>query len=330
MSGADGAGESSLEAIAWGLTHPDLGRVFLAWLLPSWFHADRGWALEKALLKNAQFRANDRLLTGENSRTSWPVILLNSTNAETGDPMVFTNSDFPSGPARNHQLNGFHTRYGGRNVCLETATRMSAAFPYVSPVARPSQAGNGDHYADGGYFDNSGLFTLSEWLKEAAVQQPLGSAHPHPRILLLQIDAFPDTDSSQEGKLQKWYYQLYAPILAMLNVRSEGQVVRDIVSGEDLQELLNGKGYATAWAKVRYILITTKEQSCPHQPPLSWHLTSLEKDCIKNACSNVSGSAEKEVRAFLTQEESYFPANRCVDNRNDKKASIYVKRCAAK
>jgi hypothetical protein len=330
MNGADGASESSLEAIAWGLTHPDLGRIFLAWLLPSWFHADRGWALEKALLKNTQFRTNDRLLTGENSQTRWPVILLNSTNAETGDPMVFTNGDFPSSPPGNHQLNGFHTLYGGRDVRLETAARMSAAFPYVSPVARPDLPSNGDHYADGGYFDNSGLFTLSEWLKQAAVQLPLGSTHSHPRILLLQIDAFPDTVRSDEGRPQKWYYQLYAPIFAMLNVRSEGQVVRDITSGEDLQQLLNGKGYATAWAKLRYIPITTEEQPCPHQPPLSWHLTHLEKDCIKNAWSNVSESAQKEVLAFLTQEEGYFPEHDCADNRKDKKAAIYVNRCAAK
>jgi len=337
ISAAKAASESSLEAIAWGLTHPDLRRAFLAGLLPSWSGADRGWALEKALLKNAQFRSNDRLLTGDNSQNNWPIILLNSTNAETGDPMVFTNSDFPPGSTKNHQLNSFHARYPGRDVRLETAVRMSAAFPYVSPVARPDQTVKAEHYADGGYFDNSGLFTLSEWLKEATVEQikqPAAPVHSQPRILFLQIDAFPDSNPSQQGETQKWYYQLYAPVLAMLNVRSEGQIVRDITSGEDLQELLNGRGYATAWAKMRYIPDTNKEL-CPQQPPLSWHLTSLEKRCIENAWSNVSGSAQGEVQAFLTQGEGYFPEAGCTGKdkqieKEKQKGPIYVRRCAAK
>ena len=44
---------------------------------------------------------------------------------------------------------------------------------HVSPEARPDNLTvmNGVHLGDGGYFDNSGVFALSEWLKEAVKDQ---------------------------------------------------------------------------------------------------------------------------------------------------------------
>jgi hypothetical protein len=332
---ANGARESSLEAVAWGLTHPDLRRVFLSGLIPSWSRADRGWALEKALLKFADFPSEDRLLTGSTSRTKWPAILLNSTDAETGDPMVFTNTQFPAqtqGSSAGHALTGFHARFVGQDVMVETAARMSAAFPYVSPVARPDGSG-ADHFADGGYFDNSGIFALSEWLKAAASEQITQSRAPRP-ILFLQLDAFPDDLPEQDSstpasaaaapdgpgvaaspdggnsqtplKPKKWFYQIYAPIETMLNVRSEGQVVRDNASGADLLELLAARGHPTTWLRVSYNTEAKRQTkiACPAQPPLSWHLTFLEKTCIQRSWENIVHGAVQpspidEIRKFL-------------------------------
>jgi len=45
------------------------------------------------------------------------------------------------------------TKFIGRDVRVETATRMSAAFPYVSPAARADAPWNAEHLVDGGYFD---------------------------------------------------------------------------------------------------------------------------------------------------------------------------------
>jgi hypothetical protein len=50
------AQNSSLEAVAWGLTHPDLRRIFIPGPATSWSRADRGWALERSLLKSARFQ----------------------------------------------------------------------------------------------------------------------------------------------------------------------------------------------------------------------------------------------------------------------------------
>ncbi len=300
------AQNSSLEAVAWGLTHPDLRRIFIPGPETSWSRADRGWALERSLLKSAHFEHTQRRLADEHRNPDWPVLLLNSTDALTGDPVVFTNSQFPvSKPAASsdhHFVRSFHQSNPGRDVFLETAARMSASFPYVSPEARPDNPSDmpiGTHIGDGGYFDNSGVFMLSEWLKEAVSTSQPGSK----RILILQLDAFPDTDPPLTDKVKKWYYQVGSPITTMLTVRSEGQIVRDRAVGEDLQKLLNADGYETTWMRVRYTPPPAGEMSdgvaCPLDPPLSWHLTPKEQLCIEKAWDDTHSKLAAEVEKFL-------------------------------
>jgi hypothetical protein len=180
-------------------------------------------------------------------------------------------------------------------VLLETAARMSASFPYVSPESRPDDPPNGVHLGDGGYFDNSGVFALSEWLKEAV------STGPKKRILFLQLDAFPDSAPVDQERVKKWYYQITSPINTMLEVRSEGQVVRDRVAGEDLKKLLDGNGFETTWLPIRYDppAANATGAPCPANPPLSWHLTITEQRCIDEAWSAEQGAVSLKIATFL-------------------------------
>jgi len=334
VSPADWAGNSSLEAVAWGLTHPDLQRIFFPWAPNSW-RADRGWALERALLKSAQFPNPESLvLTSDSLRH--PVLLLNSTDAQTGDPVVFTNSDFacnPSDPAKPaHNIHNFRDTAGdGIDVFLETAVRMSAAFPYVSPEARPAPPAsvNAVHLGDGGYFDNSGVFALSRWLKEAVQGQSRKK-----RILFLELDAFPDSANLDAQAGKRWYYQVSSPLETMLKVRSEAQVVRDKFSGEDLQTILNESGFQTTWLLVRYAP-TTGASSALNNPPLSWHLTTTEQDSIKGAWSHVEPTVRAKVSEFLKGPPTDLAAGACdlyapvVDPSGNVVNGVFQKRCAA-
>ena len=334
------AQDSSLEAVAWGLTHPDLRRVFFPGPATSWSIADRGWALERSLLKSAHFERTERRLA--ELHPDWPVILLNSTDARTGDPIVFTDSDFPEtltqGSSNNHYLRNFHQLYGGQDVFLETAARMSAAFPYVSPEARPNASGNGVHFGDGGYFDNSGVFTLSEWLKEASrhpsvnLTTPISPLVSRKRILVLQLEAFPDSAPADVETPKKWYYQLTSPIVTMLTVRSEGQLVRDKTAGEDLQRLLNGTGYQTTWLLVRYTPSAVKSSvgniSCAANPPLSWHLTPVEKRCIDQAWKDISKQTSQEISDFLKNQGEFTDAECNAGDRNVA-PGVFERRCPA-
>ena len=335
------AQDSSLEAIAWGLTHPDLRRIFIPGPATQWSKADRGWALERSLLKSARFQSTERRLAGPHS--NWPVVLLNSTDALAGDPVVFTNSEFSNqdkrGSTSSHCLRSFHQLYQGKDLLLETAARMSAAFPYVSPEARPDAPTDGTHLGDGGYFDNSGVFTLSEWLKEAATlpnPQALSSSSPagaRKRILILQLDAFPDSTPKDDGKDKKWYYQLISPIGTILKVRSEGQLVRDETAGEDLQKLLNGSGYETTWLLVRYAPSTLnsaeKSIQCSLDPPLSWHLTLNEQRCIDGAWTKIREKTAQEIETFL-KGATVFPDGECDLKEREVAPGVFERRCPAR
>jgi hypothetical protein len=154
-------------------------------------------------------------------------------------------------------------------------------------------------FSDSGYFDNSGVFMLSEWLKVAVSTSVPGSK----RILILQLGAFPDCAPPVTDEVKKWYYQTYSPINAMLTVRSEGQIVRDTAIGEDLQKLLNADGFQTTWMLVRYTSPAVSEMcdgmACPSDPPLSWHLTPQEQRCINTAWTSVQPNLATEVKSFL-------------------------------
>src|SRR5580704_13205998 len=334
-SPATWAQNSSLEAIAWGLTHPDLRRIFLPGPETSWSRADRGWALERSLLKSARFEQPWRRLADEHHYPDWPILLLNSTDALSGDPVVFTNSQFPDCDSarfsKNHAVRNFHQLNLGRDVFLETAARMSAAFPYVSPEARPEGVPNvptGTHLGDGGYFDNSGVFVLSEWLKEAIRNAPAGSK----RILILQLDAFPDSDPPVTDKVKKWSYQIGSPITTMLTVRSEGQIVRDNAVGEDLEEILTGAGFQSTSLLVRYTPPAAdamkSHKACPSDPPLSWHLTPQEQQCIDKAWQVVHEKLAVEVKNFLMP-PSNAPPPTCVPI-PDLPPGVIELRCAPK
>jgi len=307
--GVLGAQSSSLEAIAWGLAHPDLRRAVLPFDWLSWSGVDRGWALERALRKNAQFSTKDLPLASIDPQKKWPTVLFNSTEARTGDPLVFTNSDFPVlTPAidQNHALHGFHQVYPHSDVLLETAVRMSAAFPYVSPAARLDSTSNGEHLVDGGYFDNSGLFTLEKWLRVALPAIPASGPTPsNKRILILIIDAFPDARWSGPADAPRaWPYQLIAPADAVLHVRSEGQLVRDIFDTSTLLQLLRLRKYKAAAVTARYVPSNRASDpgalvDCPQDPPLTWRLTEVEKACIAQEWKGLSPELKKRIANFF-------------------------------
>jgi hypothetical protein len=351
---ASWAAKSSLEAVGWGLAYPDLWRAILP-PVRFFLHADRGWALERSVAQNAAFARTRQLLGDPRTHANWPVLLLNSTLSESGDPITFSDAAFPPAPPLTdlHALRGFHATYPAQDVLLETAARMSAAFPYVSPAARPPDNSHFEHFADGGYFDNSGLFALGQWIKTAA--DPDGSADPAPqtisakprKILLLQIDAFPDFGpNSAEKEKVTWYFQIFAPIETILNVRSESQVVRDETSGKDLQELLRARGYETTFLTVRYVpsaasshLPTTYIDrlkgsvavQCPTNPPLSWHLTPLEQVCIEGGWRALVEPVTRLTRDFLQQTSpmKVSDPSGCDSADSNVLVGVQVRRCAA-
>ena len=73
-----------------------------------------------------------------------------------------------------------------------TAARLAASFTYVSPATRRDGPGSAYHVVDGGYYDDYGMTTLTEWLDEGleGVGRPShGGAIS--RVLVIQIRSSP-------------------------------------------------------------------------------------------------------------------------------------------
>lgn len=192
------AEHDGLQAISWGLVHPDFWRVVFPFAIPN--TRDRGWALERTI---AQASLTDGLLLSQLSgRTGEvPAMLINSTEAETGAPIVFPSTCFPP-PQAAAGIDNFRRVYGrGADIPVSTAVRLSATFPWVSPAARSSFVVPANfHYVDGGYYDTFGMVSLIEWLRAALIahadQPPLSDQEEvsqdmaEQQILIVEINRF--------------------------------------------------------------------------------------------------------------------------------------------
>jgi hypothetical protein len=197
------------------------------------------------------------------------------------------------------------------------------------------------HVVDGGYYDNYGVSTLVEWL-DSALQADVATGSPQiKRALIIQVNGFPEPDNSkppQTNSRRSWVFQLYAPLTTMFGVRTAGQrghnqVEMDLLRAKwaravRVQEQLIEKWLgqveissvafnfdpesamrrlASAGQVSPRILSEEPPQEAP-QPPMSWHLTPLQKLAIENDWKQKSNGPEWEtVREFLKKVSNEHP-----------------------
>ena len=301
------ARKPSLDAIAWGWVNPDIWRALSPWFRPAL--VDRGRSLEESW----ENRAGEPLRKA--SLSAWgadvlgkkrPVFLFNATRVESGAPVIFSTTQFPSGQSkllsRPHQAISFHDLYKGLDLAVTTAVRMSATFPYVSPAARPytsdpqldpadqmTMARGAFHLVDGGYYDNYGIYTLLTWLESALTPDP--AVH---HLVILRLMAFPP-EPDKLPSLRGWGYQMQAPFDAFLATRSTAQLAesdavlrRFTAHWQNLQpepvDILS--------AVLEYPSMDTN--ICEH-PALSWKLTSAQQQCLDDAWKHVQSGPNVQI-----------------------------------
>jgi hypothetical protein len=244
-------------------------------------YADRGFALERALMRGGQFAvplSRWRRGVAEGHR---PALIFNATSTDGGTRYLFSTTVVREKPGQAD----FHSSYSGKDVFISTAARLSATFPYVSPVAR-AQAGSiwddEPHIADGGYYDAYGVSSLVDWLNDALEN---GAARTTRSILIIEIrgDKRPpvvehsgtaeDKDRATGEAWRSWSYQLYAPLGAMLAVRKAGQIAHNET---ELGLLAARWALASPKVEISRALFEYPESTTP----LSWHLTRSEQTAI--------------------------------------------------
>jgi len=272
------AADSSLDDVAWGMVYPDAFRSVAPLLLSP--RIDRGWALERAWLQHlgVSFDRSPSLGTWRKDARNHvrPAVIFNTTVVESGERFLFPTVDVWSSPGRRsfHDVDG----YQSLDLSAVTAARLSASFTYVTPVARahccPPRP-HRYHFADGGYYDNYGLASLSELLDQAT--EAPAAVH---QILLVQIllDE-PESDPRSKGS-RGWFFQSFAPLETLYKMRSAAQYSRDETEYALLKEALHARGVQLDRVKFSYQIPKIPCQRTP--TPLSWHLTQGQISCVKD------------------------------------------------
>lgn len=278
----DAAAASSLDEVSWGLAWPDLLRVLIAWP----FQTDRALAMERAWLNNCGSKTMGLPLSNWNQPTTQgelPAVIMNSTMVEMGGPLLLGTSDVNGAQARKSSCwwDGDRLHVDGvkmLDVPVVRAARLSATFPFVTPAARPANADYQPHMMDGGFYDNYGMATLTEWVEQALEEQARTSTPGNERVkrmLVVQVNGFPRSDFEPPQKSSGgWVSQLIAPIKILVSVRTAGQV-----SHRDVElSLLKGK-----WRARGIEIDNVNFELDQADAPLSWHLMPKQRAAISDA-----------------------------------------------
>lgn len=287
----DRASASSLDDIAWGLIYPDFWRF----LTPMLVSSDRGYAAERAWARLAPGVTAPIGLWRRNVKSgTMPAVAFNATIEDTGGRIIMGTTDFPDAPLvdgrridrRRGQLN-FAEWFPGREPTIVAAARMSATFTYVSPSARVEryQGAPAYHLVDGGYYDNYGVSSLIDWLRDAIIGRPSRLK----RILILQIRGPMALTEPEPSKGRGVLRQILAPFRTLTAFRDTAQVTHN---GTELQLLCEA---APPGIGVENVVFQYPSRAIP----LSWHLTEEEREEVwQTAGSEMSDSLAK-VAAFL-------------------------------
>ena len=307
------AARSSLGAVGWGFLYPDFLRTipFAGVLVPQAF--DRGFALENAWVSQTGSFPDLSGWREDAGAGTRPAAIFNGTAAESGERFMIasTDTDDPGTVA-------FSTRYAGWDVPIATAARLSATFPFVTPMARASGGPRDSrfHVADGGYYDNSGVLSAIAWLRKA-VDQTWKPDEPFPYpVLFLAIDSEPSAEA--KGHLWSWQRQISAPIETLKNVRTSSQDFRERIELDTAVDALKLRDVKVP--VVRFIFRRVPADKGEMQTgglraawlsdylgvdvdtaPLSWHLNQAQRLSIGKAWREDKDvrSAEETVRHEL-------------------------------
>ena len=218
------AEKPSLDDIAWAIVNADFWRIFAPYFkLRGNRLIDRGQALEEGwrTRENIQATLADWREGVEQGRR--PSVIFNATLAESGEPLLLATTDIRRSQVSGLAQRTFSELYSNSDLRLVTAVRLAATYPFVTPASRALDSTTEYHVVDGGYYDNYGVSSALEWLRDGLSSIPVDRT---PDILIIQIRSFP-SGGPPKGKGEGWFYQTWAPLTALMSVRTAGQLVRD-------------------------------------------------------------------------------------------------------
>jgi hypothetical protein len=342
---ADVAKGSSLSEAIQGLAYTDFIRAVTPFLLTD-VYRDRAEGLERAWIRNAKElslsyseilqKATLRGWQKDVARGELPAVIFNATIIETGEPLAFSTTApsaclLQEGLTTCAAFRDFSSIYEGADIAITTAVRLSSAFPFISPPARPLPAASlpdgkpiagwqrkGDrgesgfmnmHLADGGYYDNSGVAALVQWLHNGLSDLANRNPTKLPKhILVIRINAFPASEKGYVKKHRGTFFQIWAPLLSLNTSRGAAQACSADRELQLLRERWSRDGLALQKSRQRLevtietvdFTFTPSGTSGKKRPPLSWHLRLEEQAEIENAWNEIRTTEQvQKVLAYL-------------------------------
>lgn len=238
--------KSSLDAAAWGIAYPDFVRNVAPPLTELLYekYTDRGRAIELAwsrfvtpsnhsVLGRTEAHLQD--LVEPMKRHLLPVVVFNSVLVETGQRLLISPVCQEYGrPKASAEPQEFLDLYRGARISLATGARLSATFPFVSPICRPTPSPQIDeahayHVADGAYADNEGIVTAVDWMNQLCefyARSENEPTRPFDRVLFVRVQPFPVTEPKPAEVGKGWKFATTGPLHGMLNVRQASQAER--------------------------------------------------------------------------------------------------------
>jgi Patatin-like phospholipase len=337
------ARSSSLSATAWGV----VARDFWRFLYP--YERDRATALEQAW-RNAWMRlSSDESRTWPTLRRwrsmvrtgDFPIVFFNTTSVETGSPYLFTPVDvkpifnqavtgegattYKPTALRNRPLGqrsppppfagfgNFVEEYPNHDVECVTAARLSATFPWVTPVARAAPVTAEDpitHLADGGYFDNFGITTLAEYL--LATSSTLESNGIR-KIILIDISPWSrgsaTVAAARDSHFEMVFMQAQAPLATLFKARGTSQAGRAASEIHLLQDAL-----PDAIELVHFpVYMDEYVGRNDFRVPMSWHLARKEALVFDDARKNLTAISQPTDQTTAVAQPPQGPGKTKID-----------------
>lgn len=305
---ADKSGRTTLAATAWGMAYPDFFRVFLGNRVMG-FH-DRAWAQEECWRHTLSHPDQTIRDWGKDVQAGLrPLQIFNTTLSETGERMIITpvtinhsaaqlRESIQNSGEKPRTRKNFIETYDGSDLSIVTAARLSATFPYVTPQAKPNVPGRQSfHYADGGYYDNSGILSALDVVDDWLVWQ---KDMPRPnRIILIEIRASGPSDGKTPNK-GGLLASTIGPLATLSHVRTTSQVERN-----EFEVALAKSRWKQYGVDLEHFVFRLSN-TCP----LSWHLAEEEKQRIKAHWPYAAAPAKcpSEIQQARADNENQFKA----------------------
>ncbi len=254
-----------------------------------------------------------------------PAVAFGSTLVETGQRMVFSTYRMPIDDKKPADAEYLATIASGcSDISRTEAVRLSAAFPFVSPAASardPENRKQQMHLVDGGYYDNYGMLSIRDFIREG-LQAYEDKSPSKPAFIVIRIIGEGKNNEGEGAGLGKpksnlsdsvepsSLWQFAAPLTTLMNVRPTLQRLRD---HEALQTIQNeAKEYG-----IDVYPFTFAYRSGETPIPLSWHLTERQIAQIdyagktafgRNAFADFRTLTQNEARPYLvpTQFDNVF------------------------